>query len=245
MDFSKITPHLFELRSRLLICATAFIIAVIVGYLLAADIFQILVLPLSDAMGQGANRIIFTGLMEAFTSYLRIAFFFALFIAFPLIIYHTYSFLSPALYAKEKRIIRLFAIIFPFMFYLGGFLAYAVIFPMAFEFFLSFEVQQVGNMPALELEAKISEYLSLIMQIMIAFGFAFQLPVILLLLIMVGMVSAENLVKFRKYNLIIVFVIAAFLTPPDIISQIILAIPLLIFYELIIIYAKFARKKPT
>ena len=189
------------------------------------------------------RRLIFTALHETFITYLKLAFFTAIFIASPIILVQLWKFIAPGLYKNEKKALLPYLIATPTLFLLGGMLVYYLIMPLAIKFFLSFEtVQQVNNLP-IELEAKVNEYLSLIMRLIFAFGLSFQLPVLLSLLAHVGFVDSEYLRKRRKYVVVIIFSVAALLTPPDPITQIGLAIPLLILYELSIISVKIIEKR--
>jgi len=229
--------HIKELRNRIILIFIFFIISFIFSYHFIEEIYDFILLPLSNLKEVNeSKRIIYTNLTEAFTSYIRLSFTFTILILFPYIIWHIYRFIAPALYKKEKKIFNIILISSPILFYLGCAFAYKIVLPVAFDFFMSFE-NQTSNLPLI-LEAKISEYLKLSQKIIIAFGLVFQLPVILILLIKSDIISLENLKKNRKYAIVIFFILGAIITPPDIISQIAIAIPMLILYELTLIIAK-------
>jgi sec-independent protein translocase protein TatC len=237
--------HLTELRSRL-IKSFIFLIAIfLLSYLFSAEIYQFLVQPYSDAVisKELDRRLIFTALHEAFLTYLKVAFFAAVFISSPVFLTQIWKFVAPGLYKNEKQALLPYLVATPVLFILGGCLVYYLIMPLAIKFFLSFESVAEPGVIAIELEAKINEYLSLIMRLIFAFGISFQLPIVLSLLARVGAINSEYLKKRRKYVVVIIFAVAAILTPPDPITQIGLAMPLLLLYELSIITVKFIEKK--
>jgi sec-independent protein translocase protein TatC len=237
--------HLTELRSRL-IKSFIFLIAIfLLCYLFSAEIYQFLVQPYSDAVisKELDRRLIFTALHEAFLTYLKVAFFAAVFISSPVFLTQIWKFVAPGLYKNEKQALLPYLVATPVLFILGGCLVYYLIMPLAIKFFLSFESVAEPGVIAIELEAKINEYLSLIMRLIFAFGISFQLPIVLSLLARVGAINSEYLKKRRKYVVVIIFAVAAILTPPDPITQIGLAMPLLLLYELSIITVKFIEKK--
>ena len=239
--------HLTELRTRLLWSAVAFAVCFALCYYFSRDIYSFLVQPLADILaGRGTNRrLIYTALYEAFFTYLRVAFFGAAFLAFPVIATQIYMFVAPGLYRSEKRAFLPFLLATPVLFVGGAALAYYFVFPAAWKFFLSFEsADGAGGLPV-QLEAKVSEYLSLVMRLIFAFGLAFQLPVLLTLLAKVGIISSRGLKKYRRYAYVGMFVVAAIITPPDVITQTGLAIPMILLYEISIFAAGWVEKKPV
>ena len=242
---SSFIGHLTELRSRLVKSIIYLFIFFIICYFFAEDIYSFLVEPYAEAVkDDGVNRrLIFTALHETFITYLKVAFFTAMFVSSPIILTQIWKFIAPGLYKNEKRALLPYLIATPTLFLLGGMLVYYLVMPLAIKFFLTFETSaQVSGLP-IQLEAKVNEYLSLIMRLIFAFGISFQLPVLLSLLARVGFIDSEYLKKRRKYVIVIIFIAAAILTPPDPITQIGLGIPLLILYELSILSVKIIEKK--
>lgn len=235
--------HLSELRMRIFLSLAVFILAFCGCYYFASDIYAFLVRPLADIYGnEQGKRLIYTGLTEAFFTYMKLALYSALFVSFPFLATQAYIFLAPGLYKNEKMVLLPFLIATPVLFFAGAALVYYWIFPMAWKFFVSFEsLGGSGNLP-IQLEAKVSEYLSLVINLVIAFGIAFQLPILLTLLARVGIIDANWLKQKRKYAVVVILIIAAFLTPPDIISQIGLAIPMMLLYECSIIACKWMNR---
>lgn len=240
--------HLIELRRRLMWSMIAFALAFLLCYQFSTQIYSFLAQPLADILvtKTGADRrLIFTALYEAFFTYLKVAFFGAAFISFPIWATQIYLFVAPGLYRSEKRAFLPFLLATPVLFVAGAALAYYFVFPAAWSFFLSFETPDGGGGLPVQLEAKVSEYLSLVMQIIFAFGIAFQLPVLLTLLAKVGILSSAGLKKYRRYAYVGMFVIAAIITPPDVITQVGLAVPLILLYEISILTAGFVETKPV
>ena len=242
---SSFVSHLTELRSRLLKSIIYLFIFFIICYFFAENIYSFLLSPYANAVQNDVvnRRMIFTALHETFITYLKVAFFTAMFIGSPFILMQLWKFIAPGLYKNEKSALLPYLIATPTLFLLGGMLVYYLIMPLAIKFFLSFETtSQIGSLP-IQLEAKVNEYLSLVMRLIFAFGISFQLPVLLSLLARAGFVDSNYLKSRRKYVIIIIFIVAAILTPPDPITQIGLGIPLLILYELSILSVKIIEKK--
>ena len=239
--------HLIELRSRLLWSMLAFVVAFAVCYYFSRPIYSFLAQPLADILiSQGGNRrLIYTALYEAFFTYLKVALFAAAFVSFPVVATQIYMFIAPGLYRSEKNAFLPFLLATPVLFVAGAALAYYFVFPAAWNFFISFESADGGGGLPVQLEAKVSEYLGLVMQIIFAFGLAFQLPVLLTLLAKVGIISSASLKKYRRYAYVGMFVIAAIITPPDVITQVGLAVPLIVLYEISILTAGLVETKPV
>ena len=237
--------HITELRSRLIHSFIFLFVFFIFCYFFAEYLYGFLVEPYAQAVKNDSipRRLIFTALQETFLTYLRVAFFASFFVTSPFILIQIWKFIAPGLYDHEKIAIMPYLVITPILFFLGGALVYYLIMPLAIKFFLSFESTGLATNLPIQLEAKVNEYLSLVMKLIFAFGLSFQLPVVLSLLARVGVVDSEFLKTRRKYVVVIIFTAAAILTPPDPITQIGLAIPLLILYELSIFSVRLIEKK--
>ena len=241
---TSFVSHLTELRSRLIRSLIFVSIIFIFGYIFAENIYNFLLEPYAQAVKNDGiqRRLIFTALHETFITYLKVAFFTAFFLGSPILLTQIWKFIAPGLYQNEKKALLPYLIATPILFILGGMLIYYLVMPLAIKFFLSFETTATATTLPIQLEAKVNEYLSLIMRLIFAFGLSFQLPVLLNLLARVGVIDSEYLKIRRKYFIVIIFTAAAILTPPDPITQIGLAIPLLILYELSILSVKITEK---
>lgn len=236
--------HLLELRNRLIYSLAGFFVAFLLCYYFAEQIFAFLVKPLADALGhQEGRRMIFTSLTETFFTYIKIGLWGGLCLAFPVIAVQIWMFVAPGLYKHEKRAFLPFLAATPVLFLLGAAFVYYFIMPTAWSFFLSFETPGGGDGLPIQLEARVAEYLSLVMTLIFAFGLCFQLPVLLTLLATVGITSSQALAAKRKYALVGILTIAAFLTPPDVFSQVALATPMYLLYELSILTIKMIERR--
>ena len=235
--------HLVELRSRLLKSVVALLLAFFVCFYFAEDIFYFLAVPLERILAETVERprMIFTALTEVFFTYVKVAFFTAAFIACPIFLTQLWMFVAPGLYRTEKKAFAPFLVASPVLFFVGGSLVYFVIFPLAAAFLVGIAPVDPTLLP-IELEAKVSEYLSLMMKLIFAFGLCFQLPVIMTLMAKVGLATSKGMAQKRKYAILGVFVVAAVFTPPDPISQLMLAIPIILLYEVSILMAKMVEK---
>lgn len=237
-----IMEHLIELRNRLTWAVLALFITFGICYYFVEDIYGFLVKPLADVMGPD-RRMIYTALTEVFFTYVKVSFFAACFVSAPVFLGQFWAFVAPGLYKNERSAFMPFLFATPILFLAGGALVYYLIMPLAWKFFLSFESAGGASGLAIQLEAKVGEYLSLVMKLIFAFGLCFQLPVLLTLMARAGIVTADSLAKRRKYAVVIAFVFAAVLTPPDLISQVGLAIPIIILYEISIVMARMSERK--
>lgn len=234
--------HVAELRTAVIVSLTFFLIGTCIAYFLSEPIFHILAAPLEQlfALKGEARRFIYTNLTEAFVTYLKVALFSGLFITFPFIALQAWLFVSPGLFKRERGLFFVLLFSIPFFFTIGALFAYYIVLPAAFSFFLSFETM-IGSIP-LQLETKMSEYLSLVMRLLLAFGLSFELPVILGGLAWLGILSKETLIKRWRLAVVGVTLLAAIITPPDALSMILLALPLLFLYALSIIIVSFIEK---
>ena len=240
-----ILEHLVELRTRLIWSVVAFLVCFVVSFYFAGPVFNFLIQPLAD-LWQGeeeARRLIYTALTEKFFTDIKIAFFVGAFVSFPIVANQLWLFVAPGLYKDEKRAFLPFLIATPILFFLGGAFVYYFVLPVAWNFFAGFEQSAAEGPLAIQLEPKVNEYLSLVMRLVFAFGLSFELPVILTLLTKVGIIGTAGMRKNRRYAIVIAFVAAAILTPPDPISQLGLAIPIILLYELSILCARLVEKK--
>lgn len=235
---APLLDHLVELRRRLLYCIAAIVVTFGISYYFALDIFSFLVQPLLSA---GQTKLIYTEIFEAFFVQVKVAFFAAMMVSFPVIANQLWQFVAPGLYRSEKRALLPFLLATPVLFLAGASMAYYIAVPMALHFLLSFQ-GDVGGVSQEALPA-IGNYLSFIMQFLFGFGIAFLLPVLLMLLERAGIVTRQQLVSARRYAIVGAFAIAAVLTPPDVGSQLLLAIPLCFLYELALVGIWFTERK--
>ena len=240
---APLIEHLIELRKRLMWALLAIFVAFLVCFWFAKPIYNLLLWPYRLAAGTDAPiEMIYTAPQEFFFTQVKLALFGAVFIAFPVIATQIYMFVAPGLYRNERQAFLPFLVATPVLFLLGAALVYFVAMPLAMKFFLS--MQQTGDQQVqIHLTARVSEYLSLIMALILGFGICFQLPVVLTLLARAGLITADALKRYRRHAILAVFVVAAVLTPPDPISQIALAVPTVLLYELSIYAVKLAEQR--
>ena len=231
--------HLSELKSRLIKVLLFFFVVTLVSFRFSWDIFAILSEPLVKLTASNTGfHFIYTKLTEGFITELKIAFIFGFFLTSPIFFYHLYKFLAPGLYKYEKKIIAPYLFFPPILFLTGVLVVYFIVIPVTWKFFISFQNLTPENGVMIKLEAKISEYVDLIVELFMGFGIAFQLPILLIMLTKLKIITASQLVQFRRYSIVLIFIVAAILTPPDVFSQIILALPLTLLYEISIFCCK-------
>ncbi|MFT7144573.1 MAG: sec-independent protein translocase protein TatC [Alphaproteobacteria bacterium] len=233
---TPLVAHLVELRRRMMIACFVIVAGAGACYLFKEQVFLFLVRPLAGASNPPL-QMIYTGVPELFFTYLRLSFFTGLFVALPIILWEIWAFVAPGLYKNERRVIAPFIAATPVLFYAGGSFMYFIVMPLAMSFFFGFQTDTITALPS------VKEYLAFLIKMLFAFGFAFELPVLLLLLMKFGVVSVGAVKRFRRYAIVCIFIASALLTPPDPVSQLILAVPLVLLYELSIFMAKFLRIK--
>ncbi len=225
------TDHLTELRNRLLVACGVVLAGMILCYIFKEPLFKILVAPV--LAGENApSQLVFIGVPELFFTYLKLSFLGGLFLGFPVILWEIWKFTVPALYENERKMVAPFLFFTPFLFYTGGVFTYFVVMPLVTEFFFQFQTETVVALPS------VKNYLAFFSKMVFAFGLAFEMPVIILILVKAGVVKLETLQKSRRYAIVAIFILAAILTPPDPMSQIMLALPMLFLYEGALLLAK-------
>lgn len=228
--------HLEELRKRLVICAIGVGAGFVIAYIFSERLFQLLVAPLKAVMPEG-DQMIFTNLPEMFFAYIKVAFIAGILAAAPLIFYQLWMFIAPGLYQKEKKMAIPFVISSTILFVGGALFGYFVVFPFGFKFFIGFSNEYVKALPS------VKQYFSFSMKLLFAFGIVFELPVIIFFLSKMGIVTPQFLSQKRKYAILLTFALAAILTPPDVITQCMMAGPLIVLYEIGILVSRVAQKK--
>ena len=228
--------HLEELRKRLITCAIAVGIGFVIAYFFSERLFQLLILPLKQVMPEG-DRLIFTNLPEMFFTYIKVAFITGILATAPVIFYELWMFVAPGLYNSEKRFVTPFVVTSTILFVGGALFGYFVVFPFGFKFFIGFSNEYVKALPS------VKQYFSFSIKLLFAFGLVFELPVVIFFLTKLGVVTPDILKRKRKYAILLTFVLAAILTPPDVITQCMMAGPLIILYEFGILVSRLAKKK--
>jgi len=228
--------HLEELRRRLVACAIAVGVGFVVSYVFSERLFQVLIMPLKAVMPKG-ERLIFTNLPEMFFTYMKVAFLSGVLLMAPFIFYQLWMFVAPGLYQREKKYVIPFVVASTILFVGGSLFGYFVVFPFGFKFFIGFSNEYVKALPS------VREYFSFAIKLLFAFGIVFELPVVIFFLTKMGMVTPETLRRKRKYAILLTFVVGAILTPPDVITQCMMAVPLMVLYEIGILVSVMARKK--
>ena len=239
---APLIEHLMELRERLIRALLAFVAMFLIAFFFAKDIYNLLVIPYTHVAGPEA-KLIYTAPQEYFFTQIRVALFAAAFLSCPVVFGQIYAFVAPGLYRHERAVFRPYLIATPIFFAMGALLVYFVVTPNLLRFFIGMQQANEPGRAQIELLPRVSEYLSLIMTLVLAFGAVFQLPVVLTLLGQVGLVSSQFLVEKRRYAIVLVFIVAAVLTPPDVFSQLALAIPGMLLYEASIFSVRYVEKK--
>ena len=239
---APLLEHLMELRERLIRALLAFLAMFIIAFFFAKDIYNLLVMPYTHVAGPEA-KLIYTAPQEYFFTQIRVALFAAAFLSCPVVFGQIYAFVAPGLYKHERAVFRPYLVATPIFFAMGALLVYFVVTPNLLRFFIGMQQANEPGRAQIELLPRVSEYLSLIMTLVLAFGAVFQLPVVLTLLGQIGLVSSQFLVDKRRYAIVLVFIVAAVLTPPDVFSQLALAIPGMLLYEASIFSVRYVEKK--
>lgn len=230
------TSHLEELRQRLIRCCIAVAVGFGISYTFKEKLFEILTRPLIQVMGPGGG-LVFTGISEAFFTFLKVAFLAGILLAVPVILFEFWMFVAPGLYRNERRLILPIVIVSSFFFLGGALFGYFVMFPFGFKFLLGFATDTLRPLPSMK------EYLGFATKMLLAFGCAFEMPIVITFLARVGLVSVEFLKTNRKYAILIIFIVAAILTPPDAVTQCLMAVPMVVLYEISILGARMFGKK--
>jgi len=228
--------HLEELRRRLVVCAIAIGIGFAISYFFSKQLFSIFVLPLTKVLPADSS-LIFTSLPEMFIAYIKVALIAGIILATPVIFYELWMFLAPALYQRERRYLVPFVLSSSILFVAGSLFGYLIVFPYGFQFFISFATEDIKALPS------VKQYFSFAIRLLLAFGMVFEMPVVVFFMTKIGVINPESMKKFRKFALLGAFILSAILTPPDVATQLMMALPIIILYEVSIIISKGARRK--
>jgi sec-independent protein translocase protein TatC len=228
--------HLEELRRRLITCAIAIGIGFVISYFFSKQLFSLLVLPLVKVL-PADSQLIFTSLPEMFLTYIKVSLVAGIILAIPVIFYELWMFIIPALYQKEKRYLVPFVLFSSILFILGALFGYLIVFPYGFKFFIGFATEDIQARPS------VKQYFSFAIRLLLAFGLVFEMPVVVLFLARIGLVTPDAMKRFRKFAILCSFILAAILTPPDVATQIMMALPIIILYELSILISKVVYRK--
>jgi len=232
---NSILSHLQELRSRLMIAGIAYVVGVAVLMNFSAEVFAFISMPIRDALPPG-TPLIFLNAPDVFFTYLKIALVLSIFVTAPITFYQVWAFVAPGLYRRERRAFAGYFTASLLLLFAGAAFAFYAVFPLIFEFFLGFSNDTIQAMPA------VKEYLSLVLKLLFAFGLSFQIPIVVMILVRLDLVQLSTLTAQRRYVIVWAFIVAAILTPPDIISQTLLALPMLMLYEAGLVLARAGRK---
>ena len=228
--------HLEELRRRLIICAIAVGVGFAISYIFSKQLFSFLILPLTRVLPND-SRLIFTSLPEMFITYIKVSLVAGIILALPVIFYELWMFLAPALYQRERRYVVPFVLFSSILFVAGSLFGYFIVFPYGFKFFISFATEDIQALPS------VKQYFSFAIRLLLAFGLVFEMPVVVLFLTKIGLITPEAMKKFRKFAILCSFILAAILTPPDVATQIMMALPIIILYEVSIFLSKGVYRK--
>ena len=228
--------HLEELRKRLIVCAIAIGIGFVISYIFSKQLFSFLILPLTEVL-PADSHLIFTSLPEMFIAYVKVALIAGITLAIPIIFYELWMFLAPALYQGEKRYLIPFVLFSSILFAAGALFGYFVVFPYGFKFFISFATEDIQALPS------VKQYFSFTIRLLLAFGLVFELPVVVFFMTKIGLITPDSMKRFRKFAILGSFIMAAILTPPDAATQIMMALPIIILYEISIIISKGVYRK--
>jgi len=232
------TVHLEELRKRLMICCAAVGVGFLICYAFKDKIFEFVAIPLVASLPEDNSWMIFTGVTEAFFTYLKVSLLAGVFLSLPVLFYQLWAFISPGLYGKERKVIFPFVIFSTLFFVTGASFGYFVVFPFGFQFLLGFATETIRPFPSLK------EYLSFATKLLLAFGFVFELPLITYFLAKTGLLTHQTLKKNRRYFIVLAFLGSAMLTPPDVVTQLLMAGPLLLLFEISVVVARVFGRQP-